>query len=86
MMTSDLDHRLPLIDRRLLEAAAYAREDWLEESARVRNAYASWSRAGAAEGQKFFAAYLSALDREGRAAEHYQQACGRLGDLALHAA
>jgi hypothetical protein len=81
-MSSDLDYRQPLFDRRLLEAAAYAYEDWLAECTRVRNAYTRWSRGRAADHEKFFAAYLSALEGEQLAADRFQEASARLRRVA----
>ncbi|HEX2309782.1 MAG TPA: hypothetical protein VHH91_03615 [Vicinamibacterales bacterium] len=48
--------------------------DWLEETAAVADAYASWSGAPAGEEGRRFAAYAAALDREEAAARGYADA------------
>ncbi|MCW3013362.1 MAG: hypothetical protein JWO02_454 [Solirubrobacterales bacterium] len=46
--------------------------DWLEESARVRNAYERWSSAASADAWLAFAVYRAALDREEHASRWFQ--------------
>jgi hypothetical protein len=48
--------------------------DWLEETAAVEDAYASWAGAPAGEEGGGFAAYAAALDREEAAARGYADA------------
>ena len=70
-------------DRRLVDDAVYAYEDWLEECARVQNSYARWSGAGSADAGDCFAAYLSSLDDEERAAEAFRESASRLRRAAI---
>jgi hypothetical protein len=54
----------------------YAR--WREESASVRLAYERWKEAEPDMEPLAFAAYLAALDREGRAADEYRACADRV--------
>ena len=74
----EVSERGTALDRWLVNEAVYAYEDWLEECTRVRAAYACWSRGDSAEADLGFAAYLSALEAEERAADGFRDASGRL--------
>lgn len=79
----EVDLRATGLDWRVVDDAVYAYEDWLEESLRVQNAYAQWSRAGSSDGGVCFAAYLSELDAEELAAEDFRDAAARLRRAAI---
>ena len=60
-----------IIDKPITDHAFDAYLHWLEECARVREAYAQWERAPVADAPVAFSSYRAALDREERAADVY---------------
>jgi hypothetical protein len=70
----------------LVDAAIDAYVGWREQSSAARRAYGRWSEAEHRDRPAAFAAYVRALDREGRAADVYAAVIDRYQRvrLALH--
>jgi hypothetical protein len=67
---------------RRLDKMLDAYVDWHEACLLVRDAYRNWSSATGPDVIAAFVRYMTALDREERAAEVYARLVRRVGDLA----
>jgi hypothetical protein len=68
--------------RRQVDKMVDAYVDWHEACLLVSDAYRSWSSATGPDLTAAFGWYMTALDREERAAEIYARLVRRVGDLA----
>lgn len=67
--------------REVRGAAVVAHGQWRDECAAVRTAYHRWTGSPSAQRPDAFRAYVEALDREERAADHYARVIGSAGHI-----